>query len=470
MRRRLLIGALVFLGFILILVVAVFLYIRSGRLDRYLQAEIVKSLAEVGIRAEIGNAHLDLSRPYRVILQDVRLYPRDGAQALATLDRVEARFSVLDYLRQNIKITDVEVTHPHLWVEIDKRGNINLDALRAPPETPKKRGGNVALLNANYRIQNGELTLVDSLRELTAEIKGLSATFTPNDPNSVEDILNNTLDLSFQGGAAAYQGRPVQSLDGQVRAIIKESGADISTLKISSDLGEVSGQGRVESYRPLKYDFSVRSALLLDRVSYLLKPGMRLGGKAAIRGQVSGTGPDYHLTGEVSSSGLAIENFAIQGLKVATDLRGQDGTLKGTAQLTSAGATGEGTRSGPIKLSSTVVAGPNRFDLTGGLSIASVERGQIAINAISGKIDANRDRGTVRDLSASVLGGTVTGSASLAYGGGESRADLAFKSIDLNKAAEIASARDLQIQGTTNGTVAVTFPGLAFRQATGRAD
>ncbi|HKF57618.1 MAG TPA: AsmA family protein, partial [Blastocatellia bacterium] len=402
MRRRLLIGALVFLGLILLLAVAVLFYIRSGRLDRFLQAEIVKSLAEVGIRAEIGNAHLDLSRPYKVILQDVRLYPRDSTRPLATLDRIEARFSVLDYLRQNIKITDVEVIRPRVWVEIDKRGNTNLDALHSPPETPKKRGGNVALLSAIYRVENGELTVVDNLRELTAEIKGLSATFTPNDPNSIEDILNNTLNMDFKGGVATYQGRPVQHVDGQVKAILKESGADIPTLKISSDLGDVSGQGRVESYRPLKYDFSVRSALLLDRVSYVVKPGMRLGGKAAIRGEVSGTGPDYRVTGEISSSGLAIENFAIQGLKVATDLRGQDGRLKGTAQVTSSGATGDGTRSGPIKLATNVVAGPGRFGVTGGLSIASVERGQITINGISGKIDANRDRGTITDLSANL--------------------------------------------------------------------
>jgi translocation and assembly module TamB len=470
MRRRLLIGALVFLGLILLLVVAVLLYIRSGRLDRFLQAEIVKSLAEVGIRAEIGNAHLDLSRPYKVILQDVRLYPGDSTKPLATVDRIEARFSVLDYLRQNIKITDVEVTHPRLWVEIDKRGNTNLDALHSPPETPKKRGGNVTLLSAIYRVHYGELTVVDNLRELTAGIKGLSATLTPNDPNAVEDILNNTLNMDFKGGIATYQGRPIRDLDGQVQAIIKESAADISRLKISSDLGDVSGQGRVESYKPLKYNFSVRSALMLDRVSYVVKPGMRLGGKAAIRGEVSGTGPDYRLTGEISSSGLAIENFAVQGLKVATDLRGQDGTLKGTAQLTSSGATGDGTRSGPIKLATNVVAGPGHFGVTGGLSIASVERGQITINGISGKIEANRDRGTISDLSANLLGGTVTGTASLAYGGGESRAALAFKSIDLNRAADIASAKDVQIQGTANGTAAVSFPGLAFKQATGRVD
>src|SRR5262249_18975993 len=384
MRRRLLIGALSLLGLIVLLAVSVFIYIRSGRLDRYLQNEIVKSLAEVGIRAEIGNAHLDLSRPYRVILADIKLYSRDRTDPFATLDRIEARFSVLDYLKQNVKITDVLVKHPHLWVEIDKQGKINLESLHAPPEKEKKRGGNVVLLGANYKVENGELTVLDRRQEITAEIRGLSATFTPNDPNSLEDILNNRLDLSFKDGAATYQGRSIQHLDGHLQADLRDTSADISTLKISSDLGDVSGQGRLESYRPLRYEFNVSSGLLLDRVSYFLKPGMRLGGKASIRGEVSGTGSDYHLTGDVTSGGLAIEGFAIQGLKVATDLHGHDATLKGTAQIQSGGASGAGVRAGPIKVGATVVAGSDRLGLTGGLAIASLQRGQITIAGISG--------------------------------------------------------------------------------------
>src|SRR5215467_2233990 len=275
MRRRLLIGALAVFGLILLLAVAVFIYIRSGHLDRFLQAKVIESLAEVGVRAEIGNAHLDLSRPYKVTLQDIKLYAANGTRPFGSIDRIEARFSVLSYLKQNVKITDVVVQHPHLWMEIDKKGNFNLNALHAPPETEKKRGGNVTLLTANYKIEDGELTIVDNRQDVTAEIRAISINLTPKEPNSLEDVLNNTLDLSFKGGNATYQGRPIQRLDGRLQAIIRESDADISVLSLSSDVGEMTGRGHLESYRPLKYDFNVSSTLLLDRLSYLLKPGMR---------------------------------------------------------------------------------------------------------------------------------------------------------------------------------------------------
>jgi translocation and assembly module TamB len=469
MRRRLLIGALAVVAFIVLVLASVFIYIRSGRLDRRLQSEIVKGLAEVGVRAEIGKAHLDLSRPYKVILHDVKLYAGEKSEPFASLDSIEARFSVIDYLRQNVKITDVVVGRPRLFIEIDKHGRVNLESLHSPPETKKKGGGNVSFLSANYRIEDGDITLVDKRQETSVELTALSATLTPNDPHSVEDVLNNTLDLSFKGGSATYQGRPVQNLDGRVQATLRESDADITALKISSDLGILTAQGQVASYRPLKYDLNLNSELLLDQLSYLIKPGMRVGGKAAVHGAISGAGPDYHVTGEVASGGLAIEGFRVQGVEVATDLSGHDATLKGTARLQSAGASGAGTKAGPIKLAATIAAGPERFGVTGALSLASLQRGEITIGGITGKLEANRDRATIKDLSAAVLGGTVTGSASLAYGGGESRADLTFKSVDLEKATELASAKDVNITGTANGSASLTFPGLKYQQANGSA-
>ena len=60
MRRKLLIGALILLGIVLLLFIAVVFYIRSGRLDLFLQAQVITALEEFGIRAEIGKTHLDL--------------------------------------------------------------------------------------------------------------------------------------------------------------------------------------------------------------------------------------------------------------------------------------------------------------------------------------------------------------------------------------------------------------------------
>jgi hypothetical protein len=71
-------------------------------------------------------------------------------------------------------------------------------------------------------------------------------------------------------------------------------------------------------------------------------------------------------------------------------------------------------------------------------------------------------------FSAQTLGGIVTGSATLAYAGGSSSLDVEFKSIDLNQAATLASAKDVKVRGTANGSAQLKFPRFDLRAATGR--
>src|ERR1051325_2006040 len=156
MRRKLLIGALSLLGLILILVAFVFWYVRSGRLDLYLQSQIVEGLKDLGIRAEIGGTHLGI-RGYTVALDDVKLYAGDATEPFGKVKSIYATFSVLSYLRRDIKITSVVLDEPQIWFAYDTQPTLNLDALHAPPDTGKGGGGDINFLAANYEIKNAEL-------------------------------------------------------------------------------------------------------------------------------------------------------------------------------------------------------------------------------------------------------------------------------------------------------------------------
>src|SRR5262244_2108310 len=125
MRRKLLIGAASLVSLILILIIAAFIYVRSGQLDLYLQRQVIEALDDVGIRAEIGKTHLDI-RGYRVTLEGIKLYSRDGQKAFGSIDSLTAQFSVLSYLHQKIQITQIEVVHPRVLLEFDEKGRFNL--------------------------------------------------------------------------------------------------------------------------------------------------------------------------------------------------------------------------------------------------------------------------------------------------------------------------------------------------------
>src|ERR1700684_3788594 len=132
MRRRLLIGGATALALPLVLAGSLFIYVRSGRLDRFLESQIVQSLADVGIRAEIGRTHLELN-PYRVSLDDLRLYTGGNPKPFGTVGHIEAAFSVIDYLKQDLTINEVRVIDPRFTVNIDSQGRSELQSLHSPP-------------------------------------------------------------------------------------------------------------------------------------------------------------------------------------------------------------------------------------------------------------------------------------------------------------------------------------------------
>ena len=87
-----------------------------------------------------------------------------------------------------------------------------------------------------------------------------------------------------------------------------------------------------------------------------------------------------------------------------------------------------------------------------------------------GRLTADRTKASLEQFTAGALGGNVSGSATVAYGGGSSSVDVQFKSIDLDQAATAAAQQDVKIRGTANGTARLAFPGLNYKAATGRIE
>jgi translocation and assembly module TamB len=469
MRRRLLIGALTAVGLTLIFVASLFIYIRSGRLDRFLEAKIVEALAEVGVRAEIERAHLEL-RPYKVRLDGVKLYTETGSAPFGVIGSIEAEFSVLDYLKQNISITQVKIVDPHFVVKVDENGRWDLQSLHSPPASSGSKGGDVRLSSVHFEIDNGEVSLDDRSRRVTLDIPGISVSYTPRHPDSIEDSLDGLVEAAFDKGTGSYQGRTVENIGSRAKAVVTADGADLSDLSITSSLGQASLNGHISSFQPFKYDLKLKSNVSIERISDLIDRRVRVTGLAAIEGAVEGTDANYHVVADLTSGSIAADGIRVNGLKISTNVQGNSSAYRATADLQSAGAQSAEAQVGRTDVKLTVTGSGMRPSAAGSLTLASVQSGNVTVSDLKGRLDANRERVALSDLTASVLGGSVSGSALVAFSRGESKVDLTFKSIDLEQAAQLAPPKDIRITGSTDGTAALSFPGLDYKAATGRLD
>jgi uncharacterized protein involved in outer membrane biogenesis len=206
MRKKLLISAIALLTLILLLVIGVFIYIRSGRLDNYLKDQVVEALADVGINAEIGGAHLDLGG-YRVTLSDIKLTPTNRKKRFGTIESITAQFSVISYLKQRINITQVEIVHPSAWIEIDNEGAFNLSSLHAPARKGEAKEESVRFLTSNFEVKDCEIHFVDLRKNTSVDVPDLDIHLVPQSPESIEDTLNHNLELGVSGAKVTVDGR-----------------------------------------------------------------------------------------------------------------------------------------------------------------------------------------------------------------------------------------------------------------------
>jgi translocation and assembly module TamB len=480
MRRKLLIGAISLLTLILLLVVGVFVYIRSGRLDTFLKNQVVEALAEVGVNAEIGEAHLDLGG-YKVTLSDIKLSAANGKNRFGTIDRIEAQFSVLSYLGQRIKITNVTVVHPSASLEYDKQGGFNLDSLHAPPKKPATgKEESIFFLTADFRVTEGEINFTDLRNDVSAHIGNLNIHLIPNKPQLLSNELDHQLELGFTGAQVTVDGHTINNINTNILARVTDSEAEILStdgepqFKITSDVGSFKLNGKLESYKPLKYNLpDVKIEGKLAQVAQIFAPETKMNGDVQFAGQLAGTGADYHLAGAISAidgKPISAAGFRVAGVHVKTAIDGSNADYKGKASLTSSEVTGPGFSLSSVTFNDAVKGSGMNFDVTGGLTLATLKSGEITASGVKGNLSVDRSKVSLTGFSAATLGGTVGGSATIAYAGGSSKVDLEFKSIDLDQAATLASAKDVKVRGTANGTAQLTFPRLDYKAAAGKVN
>ena len=481
MRKKLLIGAVSLLGLVLLLFITAIFYIRSGRLDRYVQSEILSALAEVGIRAEIGSTKLDLGG-YRVTLKDIRLLFENSSDELGSIEEIEVTFSVISYLSGRVRIDELKIQHPRLKLFVDEQGKLNLSRLRSPPskgDVDEEEA--VTFLGARATIENGEIDYEDRLRNIKALIPDLQASIEPA-ALLAQDRLNHDFTLSFEKGSASVDGRPVQRIamrvsDGHVEAPddLKASTARVGELRLEADGVSTTLKGEISSFDPVTYKFDTRADIDLGEISRIGQLGP-MSGRPIFVGTVQGTGSDYKLRGSLESGSLSAAGFTISSARVEADGAGKverNGSTgvsyRADVNARTGSVAGRGVAIDSVRLTEAILEGRNEdFGIEGGLQVGSVKTGKVELRALSARIEADRETISLPTLQASLLGGKVSGSANVSLVRQASRLKLKLSSIDLNQAATLAAQNDVTINGNANADVDLSFPGFDYEAATGR--
>jgi translocation and assembly module TamB len=324
-RRNATITAVAIVALVVLIAVLAFLLYRTGRVDNLIARQIVSTLREYNIRAEIGEFHTKFG-PRTVEMQRIDLYDQTTGEKLGRVERVLATVRIEDLyalnLRRNINLESLQIEGLEAWVKFDAEGRSNFRHITLPPPAENQRI-TFSYATARIELRNGVVHYGDERHEISGEARNLRATIEPDDPNAPVESRMNKVYVALSDSTFTYDGKPIDKIDIEARARINQTRAEIQELTLKSPVAEARLEGTMDDWRNLRYRMKIASTVDLTQISNTLQTATPLRGAGKFEGTVEGEGDKFQVDGQVQSDALAAGNIRLKGLNA---------TARGTAQ------------------------------------------------------------------------------------------------------------------------------------------
>ncbi|MDQ1591476.1 MAG: translocation and assembly module TamB [Pyrinomonadaceae bacterium] len=324
-RRNATITAAAIVALVVLIVVLAFLLYRTGRVDNLIAQQIVSTLREYNIRAEIGEFHTKFG-PRTVEMQRIDLYDQTTGEKLGRVERVLATVRIEDLyalnLRRNINLESLQIEGLEAWVKFDAEGRSNFRNITLPPPAENQRI-TFSYSTARIELRNSVVHYGDERHEISGEARNLRATVEPDDPNAPAESRMNKVYVALSDSTFVYDGKPVDKIDIEARARINQTRAEIQELTLRSPVAEARLEGTLDDWRNLRYRMKVASTVDLTQISNTFQTATPLRGAGKFEGTLEGEGDKFQVDGQVQSDALAAGNIRLKGLNA---------TAHGTAQ------------------------------------------------------------------------------------------------------------------------------------------
>ncbi|HEX8634051.1 MAG TPA: hypothetical protein VF703_07860, partial [Pyrinomonadaceae bacterium] len=324
-RRNTGIAAVAVVALVALIVVLAFLFYRTGRVDDLIARQIVSTLREYNIRAEIKEFHTRFGAR-TVEMQGLDLYDQTTGEKLGRVERVLATIRIEDMyalnLRRNINLESLQIEGLEAWVKFDEEGRSNFRHITLPPPAENQRI-NFSYSTARIELKNGVVHYGDERHEISGEARNLRAIIEPDDPNAPAESRMNRVQVALSDSTFTYDGKPIDKIDLEARVRLNQTRAEIQELTLRSPVAEARLEGTMDDWRNLRYQMKVVSTVDLTQISNTLQTATPLRGAGKFEGTIAGEGDKFQVDGQVQSDALAAGNIRLKGFHA---------TARGTAQ------------------------------------------------------------------------------------------------------------------------------------------
>jgi translocation and assembly module TamB len=341
LKRRLLISGVIVAALFLFGFFAIIVAFQTGYVDSLIRSALLDRFSKFGIKADIGKLQTTLF-PTTAKLTDVVLSDEQSGEKLAKIDRLNIDLTITNILAlraaRTITVNSTDVEGLEVWVRFDEQGHSNFSNLHFKfDEDPNLK---VSFASVNFTLKDALVHYGDVSRRIGGEAKNISVVLDPVAPVQIEPAQYR-FNLKADDSVFLYEGHPVEPVNISAGGTGSRDGATVDEWVIDSPVGKSTLSGTIDDWENLHYNFHIISSVDLTQTSSLLPVGKALRGTGNFEGDVTGTGENYKIEGQISSDALAADNIRLKALNVTGSGSGQGSNYeangKAVAELLTAG-------------------------------------------------------------------------------------------------------------------------------------
>ena len=219
-------------------------------------------------------------------------------------------------------------------------------------------------------------------RKIAADAKNVVFLLSPEDRSVADDNKRYKFDLTSTDSNLVYDVSTVEDIDLRAVGIADKNGAEVTSFDLKTPIGEVALTGRLVDWAAPKYQADIQSSIDLTQASGIFSFGTPIVGVGNFKGQVTGEGETYKIVGEVDSESLRAGGVSLKGTNVAATVSGTNSNYEADGTAMAQMLTFDDFRIDFLKLAGNVRGTGTDFRWLGELQAAAAKSGSLTLGGL----------------------------------------------------------------------------------------
>lgn len=376
-------AALIAILGVLIALVSIVSY-RYGVFDSYIKGQFVAKMADIGIVFDADVFRVTVN-PLALELKNATFNDKTSGEKLFFIRDAQLDLAVKNLyawqLSRDISIDKTRINGAEVWVKFDENGNSNFSNLRLVED---QAGGRV-----NFKYDSTDFSLTDSVvhfgdlsRKISGDAKNVLFLLSPQNRETPDEQKRYKFDLTTTDSRFVYDENAVEDIDIRASGIADRNGAEISSFELKTPIGESTLTGTLLDWAAPKYNLDITSSVDLTQASSIFRMETELVGVGNFKGKVIGEGETYRVEGEADSQSLRAGGISLKAVNVAATVEGTNSNYEANGTAIAQMLTFDDFRVDFLKMAGNVRGSGTDFTWVGELQAAAAKSTSLTLGGL----------------------------------------------------------------------------------------